>query len=134
MCAHAVRVAMRKLPGVEEVHVSLEKAQTDVILRGGNTVTVAKLREIIKNSGFKSGDAEIVAEGRVVGDKGRLLLDLAPAQTMLTIREDQGSAEALAEARRLRGSTPAIVEAAGTLATDDSVVLKSIKVVRSVSR
>ena len=125
---------MRKLPGVEEVHVSLEKAQTDIILRAGNTVTVAKLREIIKNSGFKSGDAEIVAEGRVVGDKGQLLLDLAPAQTTLVIREDQGDAEALAEARRLRGSTPTIVEATGTLATDDSVVLKSIKVVRSISR
>ena len=135
MCAHAVRVAMRKVPGIEDVHVSLEKAHTDVVLRPGNEVAIAQLREIIKNSGFKSGDAEITAQGRIVGEKDSPRLDLAPAPMTLRIREDKGDADALAEFRRVRGeSASAIVEITGTLATDDSVVLKSVKLAQSVSR
>jgi hypothetical protein len=45
------------------VRVSLKDGLTTLDLKPGNRITVAKLREIIKNNGFVSRDAVIVAAG-----------------------------------------------------------------------
>ena len=74
MCAHAVRVAVQKLPGVESVDVSLERASTDIQLRAGNAITLQQLREVIKKGGFKSGEVQIAATGTLVNDKNRVTL------------------------------------------------------------
>lgn len=56
---------MRKVGGVEKVSVSLKDGLTLLDLKPGNTVTMVKLREIIKNNGFVSKEAVIVAHGTV---------------------------------------------------------------------
>ena len=117
---------MKKLPGVEDVHVSLEKASTDILLRPGNTITLAQLRQVIKNGGFKAGEAGITAIGRLVDEKGRLALDLAPAKASLLLDAGPGNAAALAEARELRTVSTATVEVTGTVAKADTLVLKSV--------
>jgi len=58
---------MRKVDGVQDVTVSLKDGMTLLDLKPGNTVTLTKLREIIKNSGFVSKEATIVAAGQVPG-------------------------------------------------------------------
>ena len=58
-----MRVAMQKVEGVNEVRVSLKDGLTVLDLKPSNRVTLAKLREIIKNNGFVSRDAAIVAAG-----------------------------------------------------------------------
>lgn len=54
---------MRKVDGVQRVEVSLKNGLTILDLRPGNRVTVAGLRTIIKNNGFVSKNADIVARG-----------------------------------------------------------------------
>ena len=58
-----MRVAMRKVEGVEKVSVSLKEGLTTLDLKPANAVTMAKLREIIKNNGFVSKEAIVVAQG-----------------------------------------------------------------------
>jgi copper chaperone CopZ len=60
-----VRVAMQKVEGVQSVRVSLKEGLTTVELKPANKVTLAHLRTIIKNSGFVSRNADVVANGIV---------------------------------------------------------------------
>ena len=54
---------MQKVPGVDTVRVSLNEGVTILELKAGNAVTLASLRAIIKNNGFVSKDATILARG-----------------------------------------------------------------------
>ena len=55
---------MQKVDGVQSVRVSLNDGLTILDLKAGNAVTLAKLRQIIKNNGFVSKEATAVARGR----------------------------------------------------------------------
>ncbi|HMD36339.1 MAG TPA: hypothetical protein VKH42_15290 [Vicinamibacterales bacterium] len=55
---------MQKVEGVENVRVSLNGGLTILDLKPGNTVTMAKLRQIIRNNGFPTKEATIVASGQ----------------------------------------------------------------------
>ena len=77
---------MKKVDGVDGVRVSLKEGLTILELKPGNTVTLSRLRTIIKNNGFVSKDATIVARGRTstVGGHRRFEVEgtgeaLAPA-------------------------------------------------------
>jgi hypothetical protein len=61
---------MRKVEGVDKVTVSLKDGLTVLELKPGNSVTLGNLRTIIKNNGFVSRDAVIVAKGTVAGTDG----------------------------------------------------------------
>jgi hypothetical protein len=54
---------MQKVDGVERVRVSLKEGLTILDLKAGNSITLARLRDIIKNNGFVSKEAAIVARG-----------------------------------------------------------------------
>jgi hypothetical protein len=54
---------MQKVDGVETIRVSLNDGLTILDLKPGNTVTLANLRQIIKNNGFVSKEAQVVARG-----------------------------------------------------------------------
>ena len=54
---------MQKVDGVQAVKVSLKEGLTILDLRPDNTITLAKLRQIIKNNGFVSKEATGVARG-----------------------------------------------------------------------
>jgi hypothetical protein len=61
---------MKKVPAVADVRVSLKEGLTILDLKADNTVTLAQLRQIIKNNGFVSGEATVVARGTpAAGDK-----------------------------------------------------------------
>ena len=62
---------MQKVEGVESVRVSLNDGLTILDLEPGNAVTMAKLRQIIKNNGFVSKEAIATARGE---PKGRAFL------------------------------------------------------------
>ena len=57
---------MKKVDGVETVRVSLKEGLTILDLKPGNTVTLSRLRTVIKNNGFVSKETTVVARGRVV--------------------------------------------------------------------
>ena len=56
---------MQKVEGVQSARVSLKDGLTVLELRPGNKVTMVQLRKVIKNNGFVSKDALIVARGNL---------------------------------------------------------------------
>ena len=62
---------MLKVEGVQSVKVSLNDGLTILDLKTGNAVTLAKLRQVIKNNGFVSKDAQVLARGSTAVADGR---------------------------------------------------------------
>src|SRR5262245_47769051 len=60
---------MKKIPAVAQVRVSLNDGLTILDLKPGNTLTLAELRQIIKNNGFVSKEATAIARGSVSRDQ-----------------------------------------------------------------
>src|SRR5688500_9162125 len=54
---------MQKLNGVVSVRVSLNQGLTVLELKPGNSVTLARLREVIRNNGFVTREATVVPTG-----------------------------------------------------------------------
>jgi hypothetical protein len=78
---------MRKVDGVQTVRVSLKDGLTVLDLKPGNTVTLAKLRQIIRNNGYPTKEAAVTASGQpaaggktftVTGTNEQLTLSEAP--------------------------------------------------------
>jgi hypothetical protein len=59
---------MKKVPSVSAVRVSLKEGLTILDLKPGNTMTLADLRRIIRNNGFVSKEASVVARGTAAAD------------------------------------------------------------------
>jgi hypothetical protein len=60
---------MKKVPSVVQVRVSLNDGLTILDLRPDNATTLSELRQIIKNNGFVSKEATVVARGTVAADQ-----------------------------------------------------------------
>ena len=77
---------MKKLPAVSSVRVSLNEGLTIVDLKPGNAMTLAELRQIVKNNGFATKEAQVIARGAassgqsfvVSGTSERLMLQSPP--------------------------------------------------------
>jgi hypothetical protein len=76
---------MKKLEGVETVHISLNNSAAELTLREGNRVTIEQLRTIIKRNGFTPKDAVVTTIGLPVRKSGGLVLDVRGQPTSLTI-------------------------------------------------
>jgi hypothetical protein len=80
---------MQKVDGIQKVRVSLNDGLTILDLKPGNSVTMATLRQVIKNNGFVAKEANVVARGAakpprsfvVGGTNEELALSEAPRQT-----------------------------------------------------
>ena len=83
-----MRVAVQKLPGVESVDVSLERASTEIQLRPGNAITLEQIRRLIKNNGFTAKEATVVAVGSLIERGGQPALDVTGTNTVMLIAAD----------------------------------------------
>ena len=83
-----MRVAVQKLPGVESVNVSLERASTEIQLRPGNSITLDQLRSIIKNNGFTAKEATVTVVGKLIERGGQLALEVTGTNTVMLIVAD----------------------------------------------
>ena len=54
---------MKKVPAVTQVRVSLKDGLTILDLKADSAVSLTQLRQIIKNNGFVSKEATVVARG-----------------------------------------------------------------------
>lgn len=83
---------MQKVAGVTAVTVRLNEGLTTLELAPENNVTLANLRQIIRNNGFVTNESKVVARGTVAssgtglmfevrGTKERLTLSPAPSNT-----------------------------------------------------
>jgi len=110
-----VRVAIKKVPGVESVDVSLERAVTDIRLAADNSVTLAQLRRIIKASGFNAADATITAAGTLTDQAGEPAIAISGANVTWRLLRDPAHAAVFDEARQ-RAASKARVEVTGVVA------------------
>jgi len=69
-----VSVAVGKIPGVEKVNVSLNKALVTIDLEPGNTVCLDQIRKAILNDAFTPKDATVIVIGQVTEISGKSAL------------------------------------------------------------
>jgi hypothetical protein len=74
---------MQKVDGVQSVKVSLNDGLTILDLKPDNAVTLAKLRQVIKNNGFVSKEAQIVARGSITGGAGAAAFEVSGTRERL---------------------------------------------------
>jgi hypothetical protein len=70
-CAHAVRVAISKFEGVEDVDVSLQRGHARVRLKRGNTVELKKVMAAVGHQALEVRHVSIVASGSAISDSKR---------------------------------------------------------------
>ena len=64
-CAHVVDVALKKVPGVESVEVSLNKGLATVKLKPGNTVSVPQFWQLIHEKGYTPKATAVLVRGEL---------------------------------------------------------------------
>jgi hypothetical protein len=67
---------MQKVVGVTSVKVSLNDGLTILDFAPDNTVTVAQLRQVIRNNGFVTNESRIIAAGTVTQSNGSAFFEL----------------------------------------------------------
>jgi copper chaperone CopZ len=83
VCAHAVRVSLKDVPGVDTVNVSLEKGLASVTLKPGNITTLKQLKDAVAKNGFTMKKSEITATGKVVAEGGPLNFQISGSNETL---------------------------------------------------
>jgi len=63
-CAHAVRVAISKFDGVENVDVSLQRGHAKVELRSGNSVVLSEVLKAVSHQALAVRNVEMQARGQ----------------------------------------------------------------------
>jgi hypothetical protein len=112
-----VRVAVGRIEGVESVEVSLQRAVAEIRLSPGNRVTVARLRQVIKDNGFTSKEATVTAIGTIAERGGKPALAVSALDQVWLLTPDTASPEAYrAATERLATRQTGSVEAVGVLA------------------
>ena len=81
---------MQKVPGVVSVRVSLNEGLTVLDLKPGNDVTLASLRQVIRNNGFVTKEAQVVAAGAVSTAGGAVVLEVSGSRERFTIQPGSG--------------------------------------------
>jgi copper chaperone CopZ len=68
-CAHAVSVAIKKIPGVASVEVTLKRGHAEVQLQPGNGVRIEQLWEAVRKQGLTPKATGVVVRGTLNGTK-----------------------------------------------------------------
>ena len=76
---------MQKVPGVATVNVSLNEGLTVLELAPENTVTLANLRQIIRNNGFVTNESKVIARGTAMSSSGSLIFEVRGSKERLTL-------------------------------------------------
>jgi copper chaperone CopZ len=124
-----VRVAVEKIPGVDSVRVSLNDGYADIHLAPENTVTVARVRETIRNNGFTPKEARIRVTGSVMQLDDAPALSVAGAQRFRLV-EHPDAPEWAGELARLPVGRAVTVEGVVPEAAPGAAVPLTLRVLR----
>jgi len=72
---------MKKLPAVSSVKISLKEGLTILELKPGNTLTIEEMRRVIKNAGYPTKEAAVVARG-TPGENGKAFVVSGTNETL----------------------------------------------------
>jgi copper chaperone CopZ len=104
-CAHVVDVALKKVPGVESVEVSLNKGLATVKLKPGNTVSVPQFWQLLHEKGYTPKTTAVSARGEMANVQGRLELEVTGTKDALALAADVKNPAAYSEAGTKLGQT-----------------------------
>src|SRR5689334_15524557 len=107
-CAHVVNVALKKVPGVETVDVSLNKGLATVKLKQANTASVPQFWQLLHEKGYTPKATTVVARGELAGGAGRLQLRVSGTKDVLDLAPDAKSTAAYNEAAKRTGQVVVI--------------------------
>lgn len=131
MCAHAVRVSLKGVPGVDSVVVSLNQGLASVKLKAGNTVTLEQLRKAVEKNGFVTKQAEVTVRGQLLFSGKPRLQVLGTDETYdLTPAPEGGSA--LSSSHELSGKTVIVVGSVPAATKGNKVKTMEVKSVTPV--
>jgi copper chaperone CopZ len=85
VCAHAVRVSLKSLSGVDTVDVSLEKGLATVKMKTGNAVTFRQLQDAITKNGFTMKPSNVSVVGKIVAMDGHLQLQVSGSNELVNL-------------------------------------------------
>jgi copper chaperone CopZ len=101
VCAHAVRVSLKSVAGVDAVEVSLEKGLATIAMKPGNTATLKQLQGAITKNGFTMKESKATIAGQIFVENGKAELKISGSNDVLSlIAENQGGA---ADAKAMNG-------------------------------
>jgi copper chaperone CopZ len=107
-CAHIVDVALKKVPGVESVEVSLNKGLATVKLKPGNSVSVPQFWELLHQKGYTPKATNVLVRGDLVNFEGRLQLKVSGTKETLELVSDPKNATAYGDVSKKLGQTVVI--------------------------
>ena len=116
---------MQKVPGVSTVKVSLNEGLTVLDLKPGNAVTLANLRQIIRNNGFTTNESQVVARGTVTAVNQQLVFEVLGSRERLTLVAAPNAVNVLDDLRaRLKATGAADVVLTGIADIKDPKALR----------
>jgi copper chaperone CopZ len=107
-CAHIVNVALKKVPGVESVNVSLNKGLASVKLKPGNTVSVTQLWIIIHQNRYTPKATTVLVRGELTEEQGKPQLKVTGTSQVLALSVDPKNADLQSAVHRRLGQTAAL--------------------------
>jgi len=93
VCAHAVRVSLKSVSGVDMVNVSLEKGLASVKMKPGNTTTLKQLNDAITKNGFTVKQSVATVAGTVALVNGKTVLRVSGSNDVLVLLADSASVQ-----------------------------------------
>jgi len=88
VCAHAVRVSLKSVAGVDTVTVSLERGLAAVTLKPGNNATLKQLSDAIAKNGFSMKQSEAFVEGTLIQNNGKNAVQISGSKDLLELVPD----------------------------------------------
>jgi hypothetical protein len=116
---------MQKVPGVSAVRVSLNEGLTVLDFKPENTVTLSRLRQVIRNNGFVTKEALVVARGVVTAAGTVLTFEVTGSRETIALGPNDripGPFEGLRE--RVQAGQAADAVITGTVRLADPKLLK----------
>lgn len=87
-----MRVALKAVPGVQSVNVSLSKGEADVAFAPGNTIRYDQLLRAIEKNGFAVKGSTLVADGAVNPAGSGFALNISGSNEQLKLEPEPGNA------------------------------------------
>ena len=91
MCAHAVRVSIKAISGVDTVDVNLARGLATVRMKPGNSATVRQMHDAIAKNGFTMKQTEILARGEVEKTEGKFRLKVSGSGDVLELMPESAA-------------------------------------------
>jgi len=104
-CAHVVDVALKKVPGVASVEVSLNKGLATVKLKPGNAVAVPQLWQLLREKGYTPKSTAVSVRGELANVQERLQLTVSGTKDILALVADSKNTAAYSEAPKKLGQS-----------------------------